>query len=692
MEAAVQYAKRGFRVFPVHGIRECGELMGECNCQQFRDLKNMGPCRSPGKHPRNSKWQKIAFSGSLALTEEQQRLFKKPNTNIGIATGPESGVVVVDVDPRHGGDDSLATLIKRYGPLPATLTVATGGGGSHSYFAYPEGITVRNMASFRPGLDVRGKGGYVIAPPSVHESGKSYTWDGIEGAATPVAPAPNWLLDLFLSKDKKSSNKKSDDGGTIPEGQRNTRLTSLAGAARRKGSTEAEIEALLLAANKARCRPPLDEDEVRAIVKSVCNYPPGDGNTDAEEAVPSWRDHLIVSAKGFPLSNLANVITALRLAPEWKDVLAFNAFSLKVGAQKPPPWEDAQVGEWSDREDVLAAAWMQHHDINAGVNTVGLAVQTVARDRSFHPVRDYLNSLGWDGTSRTSSWLTTYLGATETAYTKAIGPRFLIAAVSRIFQPGAKVDTCLVLEGPQGLLKSTAVRKLTEPWFTDQLDDLSNKDAAMQCAGVWMIEIAELDSLARADAGRIKAFMSRAVDRFRPPYAKHVIAAPRQCVFVGTCSHADYLKDETGGRRFWPVVCGAQIKLDELARDRDQLWAEAVHLYKAGTKWWIDGTESELNTLASGEQASRYEGDPWDQLIGRFISEMDSVTVEDILVYCILKDRAHWTQQDKTRIARSLRFHGWSRTRDAQPDEGGKRGYHYWPPKPKTPGAGDVPA
>ena len=171
-------------------------------------------------------------------------------------------------------------------------------------------------------------------------------------------------------------------------------------------------------------------------------------------------------------------------------------------------------------------------------------------------MKAYLQGLLWDGVERLDRWLSTYLGAEDTDYSRAVGSRWLISAVARIFQPGAKADCCLILEGPQGIRKSTALRTIAGEYFTDELADLGSKDAAMQTRGVWIIELSELDNLSHAEVARIKAFMSRTTDRFRPPYGMRLVESPRQCVFAGTVNHGTYLRDETGGRRFWPVVCG----------------------------------------------------------------------------------------------------------------------------------------
>jgi len=294
----------------------------------------------------------------------------------------------------------------------------------------------------------------------------------------------------------------------------------------------------------------------------------------------AWRRDLLRSkppmntTEGRILPVLANAIAAFRHAPEWGGVLAFNEFGFGTVALKPTPWGVVPKGEWTDHEDRLAAEWLQKQGILVSVEVAGQAVQTAARDRPFHPVKTYLQGLHWDGTERVDRWLSRYLGTDDTEYSRAVGSRWLTSAVARIFRPGAKADCCLILEGPQGIRKSTALRTLAGEYFTDELADLGSKDAAMQTRGVWIIELSELDSLSHSEVARIKAFMSRTTDRFRPPYGMRLVESPRQCVFAGTVNHSAYLRDETGGRRFWPIACG-RIDVDALARDRDQLWAEA---------------------------------------------------------------------------------------------------------------------
>jgi predicted P-loop ATPase len=384
-------------------------------------------------------------------------------------------------------------------------------------------------------------------------------------------------------------------------------------------------------------------------------------------AANAWRKDLLRakppmnSTEGRILPVLANAIAAFRHAPEWGGVLAFNEFGFGTVVLKPAPWGVVTNGEWTDHEDRLATEWLQRQGILVSVDVAGQAVQTAARDHPFHPVRTYLQSLRWDGVRRVDGWLSTYLGADDTKYSRAVGSRWLVSAVARIFRPGAKADCCLILEGPQGIRKSTALRTLAGEYFTDELADLGSKDAAMQTRGVWIIELSELDSLSHSEVARIKAFMSRTTDRFRPPYGMRLVESPRQCVFAGTVNHSTYLRDETGGRRFWPITCG-RIEIEALARDRDQLWAEAKERFDSGAVWWLETVE--LVRMASDQQIDRYEGDPWEEVIAPWLEHRPSASISEILEKCLQKAQALWTQTDKNRAARCLRALGWDRYRE----------------------------
>jgi predicted P-loop ATPase len=391
----------------------------------------------------------------------------------------------------------------------------------------------------------------------------------------------------------------------------------------------------------------------------------------------SWTKDLKLDHNGGVRPLLANLILFLRHHPKWQGVFGFDQFSARVVIRKRPSWGDeVPDAVWTDHHESLARVWFQREDINATAGDVGRAVQAVARDNPFHPVRDYYDALVWDGTPRLDEWLATYLRADNTAYTRAIGSRFLISAVARIYQPGCKVDHMLVLEGRQGRQKSEALRALAveDAWFTDRLSHVTSKDAALETAGVLLIEIAEMDALTRATPSAIKAFLTRRSDRFRPPYGKHPINLPRQCVFAGTINpiSGGYLNDPTGSRRIWPVSCHGMIDRNGIERDRDQLWAEAVCRYKGGAKWWLETPD--LEGLATTEQEMRFRVDPWNAPIEKWLQSRKDASITDVLEHALGIAAANQTHSASIRVASILTELGFTKRRLRQ---GRDRQYRY---------------
>lgn len=366
-----------------------------------------------------------------------------------------------------------------------------------------------------------------------------------------------------------------------------------------------------------------------------------------------WKSQLIQGDNG-PRAILANALLALRHAPEWAGVLVYDEFRMRHLARRPTPW--GFTGVWGDAEDLGLVDWLQHRGIMVGTKIAAEAAFKAAKDDArFHPVHDYLNGLTWDKKKRLDTWLTTYMGVKDEPYSRAVGTKWMLSAVARIFQPGVKADHMLVAEGPQGTFKSTAWRTLADPWFSDDMPTLGTKDAQMATLGAWIIELAELDAMNRSEWSHVKAFVTRQTDRFRPPYGRHMIEAPRQCIFVGTINYGTYLEDETGGRRFWPIRCGL-IDIPELARDRDQLWAEAVARYRAGEGWWTGG---DLDEEIRAQQEERYQIDAWEPAIDDYLDARTRVTTPEILEKCMQKPIGQWTRPDEMRVGKVLRHLGW---------------------------------
>jgi len=395
------------------------------------------------------------------------------------------------------------------------------------------------------------------------------------------------------------------------------------------------------------------------------------------EISDGWRARLL--DKGAKRA-LANCAIALRHAPEWAGVVAFDDFANSVVFKKAPPWPSAAdlPRKVVETDDIRGAEWCQVNGIACATPlTWAQAMQAHAINFRFHPVRDYLDGLKWDGDGRVDRWLTEYLGVEPSEYAAAVGARWLISAIARVFRPGTKADCVLILEGPQGARKSTALRVLGEPWFTDHLDDIGSKDSQIQIAGIWIVEWPELDAMSRVEVARIKAFVSRGADRFRPPYGHRLVDLARQSVFSGTTNSDRYLKDETGARRFWPVKCGA-IDVDALRRDRDQLWAEALVRFRDGAVWWLD--RADLVSAAESEQADRYEGGVWDSIIEPWVEGRESVSADEILGACIQKPMERWTAADRSAVGRAMRALGWERYK------AGPRSARQWRYRPKSGG------
>lgn len=411
------------------------------------------------------------------------------------------------------------------------------------------------------------------------------------------------------------------------------------------------------------------------------------GDIHRQPIRPHWAVQLRLDLAGTPERNEANVITALSNDEAFAGALVFDEFRQEVLVTRPLPWDEQAPTlprAWTDADDVRCAEWLQRREINVAPVTVSRSVGAVAREIRVHPVRDYLMSLRWDGVPRLERWVMIYLGADDTTLNRAIGSRWMISGVARIMQPGVKVDHMLILEGPQGGKKSSAIKTLAgAEWFTDELAEIGSKDAAQQMRGIWVVEFAELDAISRAEVSRIKAFLTRTTDRYRPPYERYVVTVPRQCIFAGSVNPETYLRDETGNRRFWPVRCGS-IDVHALGRDRDHLWAEAAARYREGAIWWFE--EPELIALAKSEQEQRYHADAWDARIDRWLAferrrvdcgyagyddwrdeeverpnSLTDVSVGEILEGALGIEPARWTKADQMRVGAYLKTRQWER-------------------------------
>jgi predicted P-loop ATPase len=371
-----------------------------------------------------------------------------------------------------------------------------------------------------------------------------------------------------------------------------------------------------------------------------------------------WLEECIEEG-GKPLPVLANVLIGLRA--QWSDHFCYDEMLCAPVLVKSLTGENNFTPRAVTDADVATVQeQLQHAGLKRlAKDTVHQAVSARAHERRVHPVRDYLESLKWDGAWRLTKLLSSYFGTAASDYTRTVGQMFLVSMVARILAPGCKADHLLVIEGPQGVLKSTACAILGDRWFSDNLPDVTaGKDVSQHLRGKWLIEVSEMHAMNRAEAAHLKAFITRTVERYRPSYGRLEVIEPRQCVFVGTTNRDTYLRDESGGRRFWPVKAGA-IDTDKLSADRDQLFAEAVHLYRGGARWWPDKDFEREHIMP--EQAARYEADAWEENIATFLGERSEVTVGQVARDCLGIETPRIGTSDQRRIAAAMERLGWRR-------------------------------
>ena len=312
-----------------------------------------------------------------------------------------------------------------------------------------------------------------------------------------------------------------------------------------------------------------------------------------------------------PHCNLDNITRILSRYKPLKNIVWYDEFHFKYYTN----WKSKTVREWQDQDDYELTAYIQKH---LGIHRitddlVRKGVIMYAQNNKRNEIKDWMSALKWDETPRVHNFFNKYFGALESDYTTAVSKNFLISLVARVFKPGCKVDNMVILEGPQGKFKSTALSVIGGRWYVESNESMGSKDFYQIFQGKLIVELGELDSFNKAEITTIKKVVSTATDRFRPPYGKAPRDFPRQCVFVGTTNESNYLRDHTGARRFWPIKI-TDIDLGALQEDREQLFAEAVHLLKSGAEW------HQVPDSAMSEQEKRREQDPWEDEIKEFIT------------------------------------------------------------------------
>lgn len=388
---------------------------------------------------------------------------------------------------------------------------------------------------------------------------------------------------------------------------------------------------------------------------------------------------LATTEKGGITGTLSNLILIIGNDPFLSSMLAYDEFQHaevmthaapspfdekdKLPGPFPRLWTKADV---SHVQSYIQRTWTQQ----AKKGDVEDAMGAVAHSRRYHPVKDWINGLVWDRQDRLIDWLRYTFGVESTPYHDDVAMCFLIAAVRRVRQPGVKFDHMPVLEGDQGIGKSTAIKMLFgDEWFTDSLhSSLENKDAALGLQGVWCVEFAEIEQIIRAEVEVIKAFLSRPVDRFREPYGRNYVSHARQCVMIGTTNDHDYLRDASGNRRFWPIAC-KWVNLNWLAENRDQIWAEAAFREASGESHWL--TEADVISEATAAQTARNQEDVWEEKIKSFLDNRKSAKTAEILSDALFIPVKDQERRQQMRVAAIMKRNGWQQRVGKEVDEYG---------------------
>jgi predicted P-loop ATPase len=619
--------------------------------------------------------------------------------NYGAILKPDRLVIDVDVKNFTLGDKPLARLwgfLKLNPKDRETFTVKTPSGGYHFYFTKPPDIFIRSTLKDYPGLEFKDK--YIMAGGSWLEAqGKGYTFHA--GSPSKLAPCPDTLLALLTRPRSLSAQETASVMADNPidianyikflmnadpavEGH-NGDLSAFKAAAKGKdlGLTPDKTWELMAEHYNPRCSPPWSMVGLQQKVNNAYSYgenSPGLLSVTRPDKPYIWDKNKDESYK----TNIHNTVQLLSMdehAPLF-DNLRYNLLTDRIEFIKEPGWNKPH-STWEDSDAIHCKVHLaRKHKFNAATALIHEAAVYIAMQKSYHPIRNYIQALKWDSKPRVDAWLTAYAGAADELYTRTLGRKFLAAAVTRIFNPGCQCDYVLVLEGAQGIGKSRLCRILAQPWFTDAAFDPRNKDAIDIIRGNWIVELAEMEALSKYEAKTLKAFITRRVDRARPAYGRSVMDFPRQCAFIGTINPESegYLHDTTGNRRYWPVMIRG-VDFKALEADRDQLWAEAYQLYLRGERLYID--DQKLGEVVQEEIAKRQSEDPWKPVIGGWVEKnkeiftrrenklgqklnpLIAVELKDIYTSCLGAAIAQFSHRDAMRMAVCLKQLGFKKQR-----------------------------
>lgn len=662
------------------------------------------------------KWATERFAGTIPEGQPY-----------GVPTGPRNDVWVLDLDEKNGvsGVGSLDEYAKSAGvTLPHTYTVRTPSGGYHLYFAWDPQRPVGNRMGVLPGVDVRGAGGYVcaggdyralhdVAPAPAHDW--LYTLVGPapekvpQVTATAIAPDdPRYPERVRLAWEYLHAAPAcvSGQGGQKRLWEIALRVTRTYELSPEDAWRLFTLRTVTGPSYNDRCVPPWDEWEAkRAFARAATEgHGPtgifsgatlsGWGATPGGPAATvnpddPWRrraqpDHAYTFDVAMDLNGgsgaqapatqrqIAGALCGPGAHPQWRGVWQYDEFRNRILAVNPPMRLDAETKGLTPTDVSRVALWYSYNGLKVSAEGVDAAIHVAAEACRVHPVADYLDSLPATepDTARTyfdgiAGRLWGALPARDRAESEYLR-KMAIAAVRRIRRPGTKVDTMLILQGPQGYRKSQFCEKLfSREFFRNQLPDLTSRDAVIALEGVWGIEIAEMASFRRGEENTKKEFLTRCVDKYRPVWAAGILEVPRQCVFLGTTNEEDTLRDPTGARRYW--ICEIQTPIALDAFDRDAFWSAACALESAGEEHWIDYQAAVAEKSAEDPsredpmaESRHEEEDPWEDYVMKYVAAekaagKDSVRALEVLTRGIALSADKQTTRELRRVQAILR-------------------------------------
>ena len=642
-------------------------------------------------------WQKTEYNAFLGVEDFPD--------NFGVCLQDDD--LVIDVDPRNfaPGDKPHKRLAKDIDfDFKNTTIIETGSGGLHMYLKKPKPYKVRRKHPDYRGIDFLSKGAFVIGAGSQNLVTKKF-YKIVKGEIGKPAPVPSALIDMLQPMDLNFEKLGSIDAYINDEqtvlrfehwltradkavsGNNGNHITFRVACQGRRFGLSPEKTLELMKVWNERCEPPWDIAELSVIIHNAYAYnsePVGTSSPHADFSPIEKMDEKEIKiiwqrTKGgdlLPTSihNVCNFFLCNPASKELHNLLKYNLFTKNIEFSKKPIWLDPSeiLTPWDETDAILCKKHFSSvYAFNLNKNMVHEAALAVANNTCYHPIKDYLNSLKWDGKRRVKSWMATYLGAENTEYEQAVGELLLTAAVSRIFAPGCKYEYLIVLEGEQGVGKTRACAILGGEWYGDVLINVNKMPDTVDAIRLkWIIEISEMEMARRTDVQAMKTFLSRSTDTCRLAYARGAKDFPRQQIFIGTINPDSdgYLKDMTGNRRFFPVVVNS-IDQEKLIADRDQLWAEAKVIYDNFPKNEELGLylkDPKVYKMAEEEADKRRSRDPWIDTVKQWLddseTEQNFVMSKDIYHFAIGGEVKDFDKLRSTRVANVMKDLGWGKT------------------------------